>query len=217
MNKKNKKDYYFFLEENGIHNEAEFFRKIITFYSQMRKKEREAFLYEREVNLLKHSIKERRVTKIVFHDKKEVEVEPYYLGCSKLELANYLFCYNLKENTWKNYKLKYIESLYLTKSIFVIRDRKFIESMKKEFDPYLSKGKIVKVKLSTYGEKLFKEIRLNRPNIIEKKDGVYILECSQEKAKRYFSYFLDDVEIVEPLELKEWFILKLKKALEQYK
>lgn len=217
LNKKNKEDYYFFLEENKIQNEAEFFRKIITYYSNLRKKEREAFLYEREVELLKIAIKERRVVKIVFNDKKEVEVEPYYLGCSKLEVANYLFCYRLEENSWKNYKLKYISSIYLKRNNFLIRDKKFIESVKKEFDPFLSKGKVVKVRLSPYGEKLFKEIRLNRPNVLEKNNGIYTLECSEEKAKRYFSYFLDEVEILEPKKLREWFTIKLEKALEKYK
>ncbi|WP_297488061.1 WYL domain-containing protein [uncultured Cetobacterium sp.] len=217
LKKKNKENYYFFLEENNIQNESEFFRDIITYYALMRKKEREAFLFEREVELLKIGIKERRVEKIIFNDKNEVEIEPYYLGCSKLELANYIFCYNIKENSWKNYKLKYINNIYLTKENFKVRDKKFIESVKKEFDPFLSKGKIVKVRLSNSGEKLFKEIRVNRPKLLEKIDSIYVLECSEEKAKRYFSYFLDDAEILEPISLRSWFEKRLEKALNKYK
>ena len=217
LNKRNKENYYFFLEENNIQNESEFFRDIITYYALMRKKEREAFLFEREVELLKIGIKERRVEKIIFNDKNEVEIEPYYLGCSKLELANYIFCYNIKENSWKNYKLKYINNIYLTKENFKVRDKKFIESVKKEFDPFLSKGKIVKVRLSNSGEKLFKEIRVNRPKLLEKIDSIYVLECSEEKAKRYFSYFLDDAEILEPISLRSWFEKRLEKALNKYK
>lgn len=217
LNKRNKENYYYFLEENNIQNESEFFRDIITYYALMRKKEREAFLFEREVELLKIGIKERRVEKIIFNDKNEVEIEPYYLGCSKLELANYIFCYNLKENSWKNYKLKYINNIYLTKENFKVRDKKFIESVKKEFDPFLSKGKIVKVRLSNSGEKLFKEIRVNRPKLLEKIDSIYVLECSEEKAKRYFSYFLDDAEILEPISLRSWFEKRLEKALNKYK
>lgn len=217
LNKRNKENYYFFLEENNIQNESEFFRDIITYYALMRKKEREAFLFEREVELLKIGIKERRVEKIIFNDKNEVEIEPYYLGCSKLELANYIFCYNIKENSWKNYKLKYINNIYLTKENFKVRDKKFIESVKKEFDPFLSKGKIVKVRLSNSGEKLFKEIRVNRPKLLEKNNNIYVLECSEEKAKRYFSYFLDDAEILEPISLRSWFEKRLEKALNKYK
>ncbi|WP_297406811.1 WYL domain-containing protein [uncultured Cetobacterium sp.] len=217
LNKRNKENYYFFLEENNIQNESEFFRDIITYYALMRKKEREAFLFEREVELLKIGIKERRVEKIIFNDKNEVEIEPYYLGCSKLELANYIFCYNIKENSWKNYKLKYINNIYLTKENFKVRDKKFIESVKKEFGPFLSKGKIVKVRLSNSGEKLFKEIRVNRPKLLEKIDSIYVLECSEEKAKRYFSYFLDDAEILEPISLRSWFEKRLEKALNKYK
>ena len=41
LNKRNKENYYFFLEENNIQNESEFFRDIITYYALMRKKERD--------------------------------------------------------------------------------------------------------------------------------------------------------------------------------
>ena len=88
--------------------------------------------------------------------------------------------------------------------------------MKKDFDPFLSLGQNIKISLTKTGEKLFKELKTNRPKIIKKEDNIYFLEASQEKAKRYFSFFLDEVEILEPLELREWFKDKLKKAFEKY-
>ncbi|WP_297597330.1 WYL domain-containing protein [uncultured Cetobacterium sp.] len=217
LNKKNKVNYYNFLEEKKVQNESEFFREILIEYAERGKKNRELFLYKDTVERLQIAIKERRISKLLFKDGNEIEVEPYYLGSSKLELANYIFCYNLKDGVWKNYKLKYIKSIYLKNENFKVRDKVFVDSIKKDFDPFLSKGKVVKVKLTTNGERLFKELMINRPRILNREDGVYFLECSEEKAKRYFSFFLDEVEILEPKILREWFKEKYEKAILKYK
>lgn len=216
LNKKNLEGYYSFLEENNIQNESEFFREILIEYANEGKKKRERFLFKDIVNRMNSAIKDRKIVKISFIDGNCVEVEPYLIESSKLEVANYIFCYNLKEKKWKNYKIKYIKSIYIKSSYFKIRDSEFIENMKKDFDPFLSLGQNIKISLTKTGEKLFKELKTNRPKIIKKEDNIYFLEASQEKAKRYFSFFLDEVEILEPLELREWFKDKLKKAFEKY-
>lgn len=216
LNKKNLENYYNFLEENKIQNESEFFRNIIRKYTSQSKKDRELFLFKNLVFRINYAIKERKKIKITFKDGKTIEVEAYSIESSKFEVANYLLCYNIKEKKWKNYKIKYMKSIYIKNESFSIRDKDFLEIVKKDFDPFLSNGQIVKVKLTLEGEVLFKELRMNRPKIIEKKDMYYTLECSNEKAKRYFSYFLDEVEIIYPLELREWFKNKYKKAYLKY-
>ncbi|MGL4653080.1 WYL domain-containing protein [Cetobacterium sp.] len=217
LNKKNLRGYYNFLEENKIQNESEFFREILSDYSENCKKKRELFLFKEKVERINDSIAERKLIKVNFRDGKSIEVEPYLIESSKLEVANYLFCYNLKEKLWKNYRIKYIDSVYTKNSNFKIRDIDFIQRMKEDFDPFISFGKKVKIRLTNSGENLFKELQTNRPKVIQKNLNEYILECSEEKAKRYFSFFLDEVEILEPIELREWFKNKYKKALEQYK
>ena len=217
LNKKNLRGYYNFLEENKIQNESEFFREILTDYSENCKKKRELFLFKEKVERINDSIAERKLIKVNFRDGKSIEVEPYLIESSKLEVANYLFCYNLKEKLWKNYRIKYIDSVYTKNSNFKIRDIDFVQRMKEDFDPFISFGKKVKIRLTNSGENLFKELQTNRPKVIQKNLNEYILECSEEKAKRYFSFFLDEVEILEPIELREWFKNKYEKALEQYK
>ncbi|MGL4970518.1 MAG: WYL domain-containing protein [Cetobacterium sp.] len=217
LNKKNLRGYYSFLEENKIQNESEFFREILSDYSENCKKKRELFLFKEKVERINDSIAERKLIKVSFRDGKIIEVEPYLIESSKLEVANYLFCYNLKEKLWKNYRIKYIDSVYTKNSNFKIRDIDFIQRMKEDFDPFISFGKKVKIRLTNSGENLFKELQTNRPKVIQKKLNEYILECSEEKAKRYFSFFLDEVEILEPIELRQWFKNKYIKALEQYK
>ncbi|MGL5459193.1 MAG: WYL domain-containing protein [Cetobacterium sp.] len=216
LNKKNLEGYYNFLEENNIQNESEFFREILIEYASLGKKKRECFLFKDIVERINYSIKEKRIIKIVFRDEKNIEVEPYLIESSKLEVMNYLFCYNFREAKWKNYKIKYIKSIYIKNTSFKLRDKEFIDKMKENFDPFISFGQYIKIKLTTAGKKIFNEIETNRPQIIKIDKDEYILECSHEKAKRYFSFFLDEVEILEPLELRTWFKEKYRKALIKY-
>lgn len=216
LNKKNLEGYYNFLEENNIQNESEFFREILIEYASLGKKKRECFLFKEIVERINYSIKEKRTIKIVFRDEKNIEVEPYLIESSKLEVMNYLFCYNLREGKWKNYKIKYIKSIYIKNTSFKLRDKEFIDKMKDNFDPFISFGQYIKIKLTTGGKKIFNEIETNRPKVIKIDKDEYILECSHEKAKRYFSFFLDEVEILEPQDLREWFKEKYRKALIKY-
>ncbi|MGL4785444.1 MAG: WYL domain-containing protein, partial [Cetobacterium sp.] len=216
LNKKNLEGYYNFLEENNIQNESEFFREILIEYASLGKKKRECFLFKDIVERINYSIKEKRIIKIVFRDEKNIEVEPYLIESSKLEVMNYLFCYNFREAKWKNYKIKYIKSIYIKNTSFELRDKEFIDKMRENFDPFISFGQYIKIKLTTAGKKMFNEIETNRPQIIKIDKDEYILECSHEKAKRYFSFFLDEVEILEPLELRTWFKEKYRKALIKY-
>jgi predicted DNA-binding transcriptional regulator YafY len=89
--------------------------------------------------------------------------------------------------------------------------------MKKEFDPFLSHGQRVKIRLSTKGERILKELATNRPILLSKEGNKFEFECSEEKAKRYFSYFLDEAEILEPIHLREWFKKRHQNALQNYK
>lgn len=216
LNKKNLEGYYNFLEENNIQNESEFFREILIEYASLGKKKRECFLFKDIVERINYSIKEKRIIKIVFRDEKNIEVEPYLIESSKLEVMNYLFCYSLREGKWKNYKIKYIKSIYIKNTSFKLRDKEFIDKMKENFDPFISFGQYIKIKLTTGGKKIFNEIETNRPQVIKIDKDEYILECSHEKAKRYFSFFLDEVEILEPQDLREWFKEKYRKALIKY-
>ena len=216
LNKKNLEGYYNFLEENNIQNESEFFREILIEYASLGKKKRECFLFKEIVERINYSIKEKRTIKIVFRDEKNIEVEPYLIESSKLEVMNYLFCYNLREGKWKNYKIKYIKSIYIKNTSFKLRDKEFIDKMKDNFDPFISFGQYIKIKLTTGGKKIFNEIETNRPQVIKIDKDEYTLECSHEKAKRYFSFFLDEVEILEPQDLREWFKEKYRKALIKY-
>lgn len=217
LNKKNKEFYYDFLQERNIQVEANFIRRLIIKYALLSKHNRELFIFRDTVNRINYAIQNKKIVKIKFRDKRETTILPFHIGSSKLELSNYLFCYDYQEEIYKNYKLSNISSIYITKKTVEWTDLKFVEDIIKNFDPFLSAGKTVVAKLTSEGEYLLNTIVLNRPEIIKVKGDVYTFKCSPEQAKRYFSYFLDEIEILEPVSLRDWFITKFERAIEKYK
>ncbi len=59
-------------------------------------------------------------------------------------------------------------------------------------------------------------ILTNRPNIKESYEDVYTFYCSEENAKIYFPHFMDEAEILEPQELREWFRERFERVLHKY-
>lgn len=216
LNKNNRNIYYDILAEQKIQIEADFIRKMIYRYTHQSKSSRELFLYEDIVNRIKYGIKNKRVLKLTFDDERKTSILPFYIGSSKLELGNYIFCYDFLEMRYKNYKLSNIKTIFITQEEKEWENKDFIENVIKNFDPFLSQGKKIKVSLTEEGQKLLSTLALNRPETISQNGDIYEFRCSEEQAKRYFTYFLDDVKILEPLSLKEWFIQKYKLALDKY-
>ncbi|MGL5050631.1 MAG: WYL domain-containing protein [Fusobacteriaceae bacterium] len=216
LNRDNREDYYEFLKDKKIQVEAEFFRNLFMKYINQPKMKREIFIFKEIIKKIELAINEKKIMMITFMDGRKIEVEPYYIGSSQQETTNYLFCYNLEEKRFKNYKINNINFIFITGKMFCDRNQDFIESVKKNFDPFLSQGKRIKVSLTEKGEKLFKELLLNRPHLLKKEENVYELQCSDDKAKRYFTYFFDEVEVLEPLELRNWFKERYREALKKY-
>ena len=97
------------------------------------------------------------------------------------------------------------------------RDKKFIENMKKKYDPFLGKTTTIKVKLTTLGESLLKTFTEYRPKLIKNEKNIYFFETSEEQAKIYFRGFSKEAEILEPLSLREEIIKEYQEALNIYK
>ena len=217
LNKASNLIYYDVLRENNAQNESEFMRSLLIRYATNPKNKRELFIFKESVERLNLAIKDRKNVYITFNDNRKVKVSPYYIGSSDLEIANYIFCYDYLEEKYKNYKLSYLNQVYTTSETGNWEDKKYINDVIKNFDPFLSKGQVIKIRLSERGKKLFKAIKINRPKLINSKDDIFEFEASEEQIKRYFTYFLDDATIIEPIELKKWFIEIYENALKNLK
>ena len=217
LNKQNSLIYYDVLRENNAQNESEFMRSLLIRYATNPKNKREIFIFKEFFERLNLAIKDKKNVYITFNDDRKVKITPYYIGSSDLEIANYIFCYDVLEGKYKNYKLNYLKQVYTISENGNWKDKEYIENVIKNFDPFLSKGNNIKIWLSKNGEKLLKSIKVNRPKLISSENSIYEFEASEEQVKRYFSYFFDDAIILEPKELKDWFIERYKNALKKLK
>ena len=217
LNKQNSLIYYDVLRENNAQNESEFMRSLLIRYATNPKNKRELFIFKEFFERLNLAIKDKKNVYITFNDDRKVKKTPYYIGSSDLEIANYIFCYDVLEGKYKNYKLNYLKQVYTISENGNWKDKEYIENVIKNFDPFLSKGNNIKIWLSKNGEKLLKSIKVNRPKLISSENSIYEFEASEEQVKRYFSYFFDDAIILEPKELKDWFIERYENALKKLK
>ncbi len=217
LNKESSLIYYDVLRDNNAQNESEFMRSLLIRYATNPKNKRELFIFKESVERINLAIKDKKNVYITFNDDRKVKVSPYHIGSSDLEIANYIFCYDFSEEKYKNYKLSYLKQVYTTSEVAKWEDNDYIEDVIKNFDPFLSKGQIIKIKLSENGKKLLKTIKINRPKLISEDGDLFEFEASDEQIKRYFSYFFDEATVIEPIELKEWFIEKYENALKNLK
>lgn len=215
LNVSNKEIYYDVLKENGVDIEAEFFRELFEKYCSKFKYIRELFVFQDTVKLILEAIRDKKKLKIKYGSK-ITNIEPYFLKREEKGDENFLFCYCETEKTYYNYKLKDLEVISILEEKIKGKDKKYIESVRKRFDPFLGNGNYIKVKLSEEGKKMLKSLTNYRPPLIEKEGDIYTFEASLENAKLYFRQFSKDAIIIEPLELREEMKKDFLEALKNY-
>ncbi|MGL6113414.1 MAG: WYL domain-containing protein, partial [Cetobacterium sp.] len=70
------------------------------------------------------------------------------------------------------------ENIFLSKYDVEIKNMDYINIVDKNFDPFLSVGKTIKIKITEKGKKLFATAILNRPKVLDKKGDIWTLECT---------------------------------------
>jgi len=216
LNKNNLENYYSFLLDHNIQIEAKFFRNIIIAYAVKSKKNRELFIFKELINRIKYAIKNNKQIILTFQDNSKKRISPFLVASSELELKNYLFSYDESEKNFKNFLIRNIKNVYISTKERTIKNTDFIDQVVKNFNPFLSTNNYIVVRFSQGGLKTFEKLKTNRPKILESNNLIYKFECSLEQGKRYFSYFFSDVEILEPLELRNWFKNQYEKGKKLY-
>lgn len=215
LNKKNEEIFMDTLIRNKVEIEAEYWRNIFFTYINNLRYKREEILFENKFKDIRGAIKTEKKIKIKYHKYIRL-VNPYFIKVSDSENRSYLFCYCEKNNDYRNYRISEIEEIWLTNEKNEIRDKKYIDDIRKNFDPFLSYKNRVKVKFTEKGIELYEKVLANRPKLIEEKDGIYTFECDNKLAMIYFAQFYSEVKILEPEELKTILKKELKKTIEIY-
>ena len=215
LNKKNEEIFMDTLIRNKVEIEAEYWRNIFFTYINNLRYKREEILFENKFKDIRGAIKTEKKIKIKYHKYIRL-VNPYFIKVSDSENRSYLFCYCEKNNDYRNYRISEIEEIWLTNEKNEIRDKKYIDDVRKNFDPFLSYKNRVKVKFTEKGIELYEKVLANRPKLIEEKDEIYTFECDNKLAMIYFAQFYSEVKILEPEELKTILKKELKKTIEIY-
>ena len=217
LNKKNLENYYSFLAEKKIEVEAEYFRNIFFYYAQQSKKSRELFIFKNITEKIMYGVENKKKIIVTFADGTKKTISPYYMASSELELKNYLFSYDEDEKRFKNFTLRNIKAVYVTEKKVYEGENDFVREVIENFDPFLSYSRRVKVKFTDEGLEILKKIKTYRPKLLKQEGNICVFQCSELQGKRYFSAFWNEAEILEPLELRNWFRERSLKIMEIYK
>ncbi|MHA5067713.1 WYL domain-containing protein [Cetobacterium somerae] len=215
LNKINSELYDTVLKEHNVQVESEFFRDIFFKYLDTPRYLREQILFNTTFLAIDEALKENKKLNIKYNNEIR-SIHPYFIKIAPGEDCSYIFCFCEKNNAYRNYRISNIQNISISKNSLTKFDIEYIEAIDKNFDPFLSYGKKVIVKLTLEGELLFKRAILNRPLLLEKTNDLWIFQCTNKLAKVYFPQFLAEAEIIEPKELREWFNINLKKAYKIY-
>ena len=216
LNKSNEEIFMDTLIRNKIETEAEYWRNIFFTYINNLRYKREEILFEKNFKNIEKALKDENKIKIKYHNCIRL-INPYFVKVSDSESRSYLFCYCEKNNDYRNYRISEIEEIWFTNKKIEVKDKKYIDEVYKNFDPFLSYKNRVKVRFTEKGLDLYEKVLTNRPKLLNIENNIYTFECDNKLAMVYFAQFFSLIEILEPQELRKKLQNELENTLKIYK
>lgn len=231
------------IHEADIYNsESKYIKTLLEEYSMLEAYKREQVFFNDEVEKinsainnnvkLKLTIKQKfRVKDTTFY-KKSFYVTPYKLVQDRTNSYNYLVGYSEEineDNTLKNVQISsfrlsqisYID-VYNSKKKTLSKDEKnaIEEVLRNNTVQYMSSPIMdIKVRFTKKGLEKYQRIIYLRPNNYTRDiedNMIYTFHCTKKHFMDYFIKFLRDIEVLEPLYLREQFIKWYKDAVSVY-
>ncbi len=202
LNVANKGIYYDILKANDVEVEAEFFRNLFEIYSSQFKYQREIFIFQDTYKVVLEAIKNKSKMRILYMEENLI-ISPYFIKREDQGDENFIFSYDDENKIYRSIKLKDVVILGVLNEKIQIRDKKYIENMRKNFDPFLGERLLIKAIFTPIGESMLKSFTNYKPKLIKKDENIYQFEMTLENAKFYFASFLKEVTIMEPQKLRD--------------
>ena len=147
------------MKENKYEKESDYLRDILFTYINNPRYARERILYSENFEMIEKAIKDNKKISFIYMKKAPVRtVNPYFMKIAEDEQRTYLFCYCEKNNDYRAYRISEITNINFSKNEIEIKDKKYINEIEENFDPFISYGKNVKVKFTEQGEALFERL-----------------------------------------------------------
>ncbi|MEG3012832.1 MAG: WYL domain-containing protein, partial [Cetobacterium sp.] len=143
LNVLNKAIYYDILKANHVEIEAEFFRELFEVYSSQFKYQREIFIFQETYKLLLDAIQNKVKIKVDYLGD-ILTLSPYFIKREDQGDENFIFAYDDENKKYRSIKLKDVNLLGVLNEKILVRDKKYIDGMRKNFDPFLGERIVVK-------------------------------------------------------------------------
>lgn len=202
LNVANKSIYYDILRANDVDVEAEFFRELFEVYSSQFKYQREIFIFQDTYKVVLDAIKNKVKIRVLYMEE-SFTISPYFIKREDQGDENFIFAYDDEHKIYRSIKLKDVIILGILNEKIQVRDKKYIENMRKNFDPFLGERLLIKAVFTPIGESMLKSFTNYKPKLIKKDENIYQFEMTLENAKFYFASFLKEVTIIEPEKLRD--------------
>lgn len=205
----------------GKYTVTQYIKCVIESYARTSFLEREKLVLKKTViEPIENAIHRGKAIKINFAGN-DIEISPYKIVPSKEGTFQYLI--GTVNGEWKSYRLSRINFLK-TKGTAILPATDMVDEILAEFgatffgEPLID----IKIRFTAKGLLRYEYSVIHRPvhTRIEsdvKSDGdIYIFHCSEKQALFFFFSYADDVEILEPLSLRQRFIDMYRRGYEQY-
>lgn len=208
---------------------SQYIKNVIEEYVRLPYFERERIYFKNHVDIIEDAIDKNYTLKIASENKIRYEIYPYKLMTDFSLKANYIVGYRKRLNSNENKeicvyrlsRLKNVEKHVEKKNPLISKQdkRKLEDNIKKRGVEFLiGEEQEIKVKMTQKGIYQYSRALNLRPIYKEKSDdNTFVFECTQKQAEFYFFKFGEDIEIIEPLDLRKHFKEKYEKAAEIYK
>lgn len=200
---------------------GKFVKSVIEQYSDLPYSERAMVYFFKSIKVIEAAIKSKE--RIMIETSEGwYSMRPYCIDTDKITAHNYLIGYTKSsdgEETPDVFRLSRILNVE-SEGVGELTEREidFLkDAIKKRGVPFLREApQVIKVRLTPTGQRLYSRLIHNRP-IYDIKDGdTYVFNCTLSQVEYYFFKFGADVEIIEPVSLRDKFKAMHKKAFEQY-
>ncbi len=211
-------------EERNYRRPAHYFKAVLEEYARLPSGKRERILCADQVKIMEEAIRDKRLLEVVSAGR-TYRIRPYAVATDTYDLHCYLAGYSAELGSEK----ELIASFRITRLTEVtpltllggaLKDYEKDEIRKRIQDVgiqyLLGTEESICVRLSSLGEKMFRQRLYARPVVKEVKEDTYSFQCTQRQAFLYFFTFTGEAEVLSPPELREMMREAYQKGLSQY-
>ena len=197
-----------------------YIRAILEEYCFMAAAEREKIHFANLIEIFESAIKNRSQVKVKIRSGRVDIFKPFKVVTDKFNNFSYFVGVNENYQLF-SFRISRVTSLKEMKSksgFITIKEKADLDNLILDSGPQflISPKETIIVKLTDLGKIKYSNNIYLRPAYLKIENDIYYFNCSETQAYFYFFKFGSDVEIIEPLGLKNKFISEYKKAYEIY-